>query len=371
MRPLLPRGHRATALVIVGLALAAGSTACSGGAHSTADSSGARQGAPQDGAAGNAAGDAGQGAGPAAPAQGGKAQAGGGNAQAVPGAAAGKPGQPDQGAAAGRSIVYTGSITLRVPDVDRAATAVEGLAAEAGGFVGGDDRNIDSQRSTATVVLRIPAGKFGGILDEISKSLPGGREQSRKVSTEDVTETVIDLDSRIQSQQASVDRVRALLARAQSLTDITSIESQLAQREAALESMQAQKRSLDDLTTLSTVTVNLLGPEAAVSTPPKHETGFWGGLKGGWHAFTGTLRVVLVILGAVLPFAVVVGVPTLLVLWLRRRRRLGRPPQPAVPPQPAAPAEPAAPAVSAEPAEPAPGLPPLPRAPQAPDTPRR
>jgi hypothetical protein len=364
MRPLLPRWQRATALIIVGLALAAGSTACGAGGHSTA-SSGARDDAKasaQGAAAGNGAANGDAAKVPAAPAQGAPAQAGG-DVQAVPGAVDGKPGQA---AGAGRSIVYTGSITIRVPEVDRAATEVEALAAATGGFVGGDDRTIDAQRSTATLVLRIPAGSFGGILDKISKNLEGGEEQSRKVSTEDVTETVIDLDARIQSQQASVDRVRALLARAESLTDITSIESQLAQRESALESMQAQKRSLDDLTTLSTVTVNLLGPEAAVVVPPKkHEVGFWGGLKGGWRAFLGTLRVVLVVVGAVLPFAIVVGVPAGLVLWLRRRRRVARSPGQTVPAPDAVLPEHAAAAADPVPAEAS-----LPSAPPAPREPR-
>ncbi|HEY2669595.1 MAG TPA: DUF4349 domain-containing protein [Rugosimonospora sp.] len=320
MRSLTCRWRRATVLLIAGLALAAGSAACSAGPSSSAGSKAA------DGAARGA---------PAAPAQnpGGAANSKvevGGNAQAV--VPAGKPESPSTLA---RSIIYTGSMTLRVGNVDDAATQLEGLATAAGGFVGGDTRDLDAGRSTATLVLRVPAEKFGGILDAISKRI-GGQEVSRKVSTEDVTEKAIDLDARIQSQEASVERVRALLAKAESLSDITSIESQLTQREADLESMQADKRNLDDLTALSTVTVSLLGPQATPPKPkPKAETGFWPGLKGGWHAFAGAVRVLLLVLGAVLPFAVVVGVPVLAVFWLRRRRRSARPGAAAAPVGPA------------------------------------
>ncbi len=317
MRPHTRRWRTATVLITIGLALAAGPAACSAQSGSSAQSS-----PPRDMAAG------------AAPAQaqdgGGKADAkvaAGGNAQAV--VPAGKLGSPQTLA---RDIIYTGSITVRVKDVDAAASQLEGLAAGAGGFVGGDTRNMDAGQSTATLVLRIPAEKFGGVLDAIGEQL-GGRELSRKVSTEDVTDKAIDLDARIASQRASVDRVRALLAKAQSLTDITTIESQLTQREADLESMQAEKRNLDELTALSTVTVSLLGPEAVVAKPkPEPATGFWPGLTHGWHAFLGALQVLLLVVGAVLPFAVVIGAAVLAVLWLRRRRRSA---SPAVPPGPA------------------------------------
>ncbi|GAA5197752.1 hypothetical protein GCM10023322_69640 [Rugosimonospora acidiphila] len=305
--------------------MAAGSTACSGGASSSSGAARAggaakapAQAAPaQGGGSGQDNGSGQAGSGQAGSGQGANAKAGAGaNAQTVPGSLTG---QVD---GIQRSIIYTGSITVRVDSVDAAAAQLTTMAAAAGGFVGGDTRNLDAGHSTATLVLRIPAAKFGGVLDDIGDRLDG-HEVSRKVTSDDVTETVIDLDARIQSQQASVDRVRALLAKAQSLSDITSIESQLTQRESDLESLEARKRDLADLTTLSTVTVSLLGPEAAVAKPePKPEGGFWAGLTGGWHAFAGALRVLLLILGAVLPFAVVLGIPALVVLWLRRRRRV-------------------------------------------------
>jgi hypothetical protein len=76
--------------------------------------------------------------------------------------------------------------------------------------------------------------------------------------------------------------------------------------------------------TLSTITVTLLGRAAAI--PPK--AGFLVGLSGGWHAFVASMQVLLTVLGALLPWLVLFGVPaTVLVLYLRRTRR--RAPEPA------------------------------------------
>lgn len=232
------------------------------------------------------------------------------------GAGAAPTGQPIDPAALQRSIIYRGAISVRVDDVNAAAAVVSSVVTGAGGYVGGDNRVVDSIRSSATLVLRVPAGKFGATVDAVSHL---GKEINRQVSTEDVTAQVIDVDSRVKTQQASVDRIRTLLAQARSISDIVSLEGELTHREADLESLQAQQRSLSDLTALSTITATLLGPEAATVKKEPKQTGFVGGIKAGWHTFLASLRVLLTIIGALLPFLIAIGVPVLIVTWLVRR----------------------------------------------------
>ena len=234
------------------------------------------------------------------------------DAQAKPGAA------PAKFSPESRSLIFNGTITQRVSNVERAAREVSGIATAAGGFVGGDDRTADKERSQARLTLRVPSAKFAGVIDDVSKI---DKHESRKLSTEDVTDQVVDLEARISTGQASVNRVRELLARAQTIGEITSLESELSRREADLESLKSRKARLDDLTTLSTITAVLLGPEAAGVGKPS-EAGFLAGLKAGWNAFVTSMQVLLTVLGALLPWLVIVGVPAVLILvFLRRLRR--------------------------------------------------
>src|SRR2546421_11746778 len=244
---------------------------------------------------------------------------------------------PGDGAADQRAIIYTGTITVRVSNVDEAALKATSTAEGAGGFVGGDQRTDDDGKSQAHIVLRVPSARFTSVVGSLAKL---GKEESRELSTEDVTSKAVDLDARIATAQASVDRVRALLAKAQSMGDIVSIESELSRREADLESLRAQKRKLDDLTTLSTITVVLLGPQAAAEKPARPETGFLAGLKGGWRSFVASMVVLLTILGALLPWFLAIGVPVFAALWFIRRARR-RPVRAPLPPEPAAEAPPA------------------------------
>jgi hypothetical protein len=290
--------RRTTSLTVAALIAGVALAGCSGGASGRAESSaaGGSAVAPAEGAPGGGTTDGK----PAAPATG-----------------------TDQVAQAPdlrvdqRSIVYTGSITLRVDDVNQAAAKAEAIADGAGGFVGGDKRNTSGGASDATLELRVPAEKFQSVVDQLARTL--GTEEQRGISTEDVTEQTVDLDARIAVQQARVDSGRRLLAQAKTLNDLVMLEKEVATRESDLASLQAKKRRLADLTALSTITVVLLAPLAA-ATPQDDPAGFLGGLAGGWKALVASLTVLLTVLGALLPWLLVLGIPAGAAFLLIRRR---------------------------------------------------
>ncbi|MFG3553212.1 DUF4349 domain-containing protein [Micromonospora sp. NPDC047557] len=216
-----------------------------------------------------------------------------------------------------RAIIYTGSMRVQVANVDDAAREVSALVTRAGGFIGGDQRRSADADAVAELQLRVPAAKFAGVVEEVAKL---GRQESREINTQDVTEETVDLEARIITQRARVDSARRLLARANSITDLVSLENELGRREADLASLEAKKRRLADLTALSTITVSLAGP-AAKTSEEKAETGFLVGLKGGWEAFVTSMTILLTVLGALLPWLVAFGVPLAVLLVVLSRRR--------------------------------------------------
>jgi hypothetical protein len=231
------------------------------------------------------------------------------------------PAAPAKLAPVNRSLIFTGTVTVRVSNVDDAVAKADQRATAAGGFVAGEDRTDDNDRSRATLTLRVPSERFAAVVDQLAAI---GTPESRKLSTEDVTDQMVDLDARIRTGEASVARVRDLMGKAATITEIVSLESELSRREADLESLKSRKAKLDDSTTLSTITLTLLGPAAAV---PTKSTGFLAGLSAGWRAFVVSMQVLLTVLGALLPWLVLLGVPAIaLLLYLRRTRR--RAPEP-------------------------------------------
>lgn len=320
-------GRRAAAnLAVLGLLLM-GTAACSAAGDPASDS-GSRGVADRDSAAQPPAAGAEKGQ-PGAPAPAG--------AGAPPPGGAPDSGGPDQRVDQ-RAIIYTGSMQVRVEDVDRAAADTIGLITSAGGYVGGDQRSGEGASREATLEVRVPAARFTGVVDQISGL---GKQLRRDVKTEDVTLETVDLAARIATQRARVESGRKLLAKAKTLSELVELENEVAKRQADLAALEAKQRRLADLTTLSTITVSLVRTEPPPPpAPAKAETGFLAGLKSGWTGLLATVTVLLTVLGVLLPWLVTFGVPVLLVVWLVRRRRrsaVGAPGEQAVPGEVAAP----------------------------------
>ena len=197
-----------------------------------------------------------------------------------------------------------------------AADRARAIAAAAGGAVTSEQTTIDpvdEDRSLATLVLRVPADRLDAVLTDLAE-LGDLRDQTQ--SAVDVTGEVVDLEARIATQRASIERVRLLLSKAESIGDVVTIESELTRREADLEALLSRQAALADQAAQSTVTLVVLGPDAAA---PEEETGFLAGLRAGWDAFVAASTALLTGLGAVLPFAVLallLGLP--LLAWWRR-----------------------------------------------------
>lgn len=229
-------------------------------------------------------------------------------------------------------LVRTANLTVRTPKVGDALDKARAMAADAGGYAGTEDTSVDAKgHEQSTIQLRVPAAAYDGLLTRLAGL---GKLMDRKVSVEDVTGQVVDVESRIKSQQASVTRVRKLMDQAGSLSDVVSLERELSTREADLESLEAQQASLRERTNLATVTLRLVEPPvkpAAKKPAPKpHHDGFWTqvghALGGGWHAFYVTVRGVLVVVSVVLPFLVVALAGLIGYRLLRRRWPRQEPP---------------------------------------------
>jgi hypothetical protein len=142
--------------------------------------------------------------------------------------------------------------------------------------------------------------------------------QSR--TSEDVTTQVIDNRVRVRAARRSIETIEGLLGRATKLSDVISIESDLARRQADLDSLEQQEAWLSDQTSLSTITAHLSRTTSPAATEKPASRGFLVGLDHGWSAFRAATATAFTVVGALVPFALlslVIGIP----LWVVRRRR--------------------------------------------------
>lgn len=242
--------------------------------------------------------------------------------------------------AAGREIIASSSATVVVEDVRAAAQRVADAAEARGGYVesmsigsgtvgiavDGVVRDVAEPEGEVTngwISVRVPAEDLPAAIAEL-QSL--GEVTASTVDRYDVTDQVVDLQARVNAAQASVDRLRELMAQSGSVADLIAAESALAERQASLESYQQQLESLENQVALSSLHVSLTVRHEAVDANP---AGFWDGLVAGWNGLIATLNGIVIALGFLLPWiavaAVIGGIVWAIVVGIRRGRdRRGR-----------------------------------------------
>ncbi|MDT7782241.1 MAG: hypothetical protein QOF58_660, partial [Pseudonocardiales bacterium] len=215
-----------------------------------------------------------------------------------------KPGQENAPAAVQpvqqqeRQLVRTATVDLVSDNVLKAIGDVKDRAQGVGGFAG--QENSTDQRGSVTV--RVPSAE----LDRIVRDLKDvGKVTRSEVRSEDVTDQLVDTEARIATQKASVERLRVLFERAGTTTEIAQIESELTKRQAELESVQRRAESLKGKVALATLTVQV--STTPIAPPEPEKTGFAGAFLGGWDAVVEVLRGITVVIGALLPFVLVLA----------------------------------------------------------------
>ncbi|MGO3146275.1 MAG: DUF4349 domain-containing protein [Leucobacter sp.] len=225
---------------------------------------------------------------------------------------------PD-GAAASRSIVRTGSIEIESSDVTKSTEAVVQIVQKLGGEVASQQVSGATDASqSGSLVIRVPAERFDETFDELATI---GTVRSEQRASDDVTETHVDLNAHVEALQTSVDRLTALLAGADTTSDLLEIETTLSERQAELDGLQAQLTSLEGQISQATISVWLGEPTVLPGGGPQN---FWEALKAGVESIGTFGSGFAIVFGISLPWLVILGViatAICLPIALRRRTR--------------------------------------------------
>ena len=226
-----------------------------------------------------------------------------------------------------RQLVRNASLQVVVRDLDSTSRRAQALAVSLGGYVAHVDEQRPEGAPSATLILRVPVAR----LDEALAALRamGVRVEHETQGVEDVTEQVVDLDARLRTLEATERELRALLAesrqRGQKVADIMAVYRELTGIRTQIEQFQAQRSALEKMAALSTIHLQLVPAPTAL---PVAGTGWRPDetFRNSLRALLAGLRVVadaaIFTIVVVVPLALLVGLPLLMVAQ-RRRRRVG------------------------------------------------
>ena len=175
----------------------------------------------------------------------------------------------------GRDIIFVADVSLGVDDVAAAGAEATRIIESLGGFVFGQQTSGTPEPHTV-LVFKVAPGDFQTALARLGEI---GDIRNQSITADDVTERVVDLESRISTAQASAERLRGFLENATDVKTISDLERELLERETQLETLRGQLRTIRDRVDLATITVTLTQalsrPEMNVvmSAYPGHDGG--------------------------------------------------------------------------------------------------
>jgi hypothetical protein len=179
--------------------------------------------------------------------------------------------------------------------------------------------NAKAQIVSGQVTLAIPTASMASLLNSLPSDFTAS---SINFSSVDDTNSIVDLNARLTSAQAHLTALQALLAKAASLGDITTLEQQIEDVETSIDTDQGQLTTLTQAVTYATVTVQLRERGAVTVAVKKVATGpsVSSGVSKGWNNALVIVTVALEVLVTAIPALVLLLIG--LLVWRLRRRRI-------------------------------------------------
>jgi len=160
-------------------------------------------------------------------------------------------------ALAGRKLIYTYNADLQTLAFDETLEKLEAAVQEAGGYIEQSSRNgsgaIDYGRvyeRSASYTLRIPAKAAGDFVAGLSAI---GSVTHSNQGIDDVTDYYFDSEARLNNLRVQETRLLELLAQAENMSDMITIEQALSEVRYQIESLDGTIRRLDNEIEFSTV----------------------------------------------------------------------------------------------------------------------
>ena len=212
------------------------------------------------------------------------------------------------------------SLTVGSSSFDSKLAAVRAIVEQQQGYIAGTDAQANPQAPadqirSGVISFMVPAAKFDETIDLVTKL---GKVQNEHISGSDVSAQYVDLQARLANEEAQRDAMLALLGKAQSVSDIIAVQTQLSQITQLIEELKGQISYIDHNTAYSAISVQIT--EAGAPAPTTTSTDSWGlasALSDAAHNFVTTINYLITGVGAIGPLLVLLGLGYL--VWRRRR----------------------------------------------------
>ena len=164
---------------------------------------------------------------------------------------------PAAGEARQEKIIRNASFTVKTTDYDTDLERLQTLAKDLGGrveYLSASGDAASGQTRSASLTLRIPAQQ----LDEFLSGVEGiGNVTAMTQEMQDVSDSYYDVQTRLDTQRKKLERLQAMFAAAEDVSDLIEIESAIADAQYYIDRYTSQLKTYDSKVEYSTVNASV------------------------------------------------------------------------------------------------------------------
>lgn len=217
-----------------------------------------------------------------------------------------------------KKIIKEASLNMEVGNYKNFGSKLTVITEQYGGYIENSAENLEGA-VTANFVIRVPNSQFTALVAALEKL---GKVNGKNITGRDVTSEFIDTESRLRNLQTQETRLLNLMEKTSALSDIVTLENELARIRGEIENLQGRLKALDDTVVYSTIRLEVIETIKAKVNPPQ---GVFGktleNFKESWVTLINFLGNILKLTGWLLPWILVLGGTGGLLVYYRQVRK--------------------------------------------------
>ncbi|MBQ6864287.1 MAG: DUF4349 domain-containing protein [Clostridia bacterium] len=223
-------------------------------------------------------------------------------------------------ATADRKIIKTAQVRIKTRNYDTLMSDIKQKIEQYGGYIEqSQEYNYDSASNrNANMDVKIPADKLEQFIEELEGI---GTVISKVIASDDITDSYIDVESRINALETEEKTLLGILEKAENLTDVIELQNRLSAVRSDLESMKAKKQHYDGMVAYSGISLDINEVERVV----EGDDTFFGEVKerlmNNLYDLGDFLCELTISLIASLPYIAIVGVIAAVVIIIIKKSR--------------------------------------------------
>ena len=219
-----------------------------------------------------------------------------------------------------QKIIKDAGLHIHVEEFDAAVSLAKNYALSAGGYIENFSAS-GTENKSGQLIIRVPSERFDDTLAAVRKL---GEVTSAKQSEKNVSAEYYNISARLDTKLAEEARILQMIDAATNISDLITLEERLSDIRYSIRSYEASLTDIDLRAGFSTITLNLYEDrDVAVKVS---EEGFFKAIADSFFASVNFLItlfkwIVIIVVAAALPGALMCSIASVVVLVIRLRRK--------------------------------------------------